>query len=114
MTSKPIPSRKSPGLCSEEERSMRIGSLEVKLFIGHAHSLKEKRRIIRSLKDNIRNTFNASVAEVDSLDKWQAAVLGVAVVGNDSTHLESSLTKVVNYIKSVRNCQLVDYYVEIF
>lgn len=106
--------KRSLANCSEEERSMRIGSLEVKLFIGQAGSLKEKRRIVKSLKDSIRNKFNASVAEVDSLDKWQSAVIGVAVVGNDHTHLESSLTKVVNYIKTVRSCQLVDYHVEMF
>jgi uncharacterized protein YlxP (DUF503 family) len=93
---------------------MRIGSLEVKLFIGEAGSLKGKRRIVKSLKDNIRNRFNASVAEVDNLDKWQSAVIGVAVVGNDDTHLEGMLTKVVNYIRTVRTCQLVDYSVEIY
>ncbi len=105
--------KRSLANCSEEYGAMRIASLEVKLFIGEAGSLKEKRRIIRSLKDGIRNRFNASVAEVDALDKWQSAVIGVAVVGNEYAHLESTLAKVVNYIKTVRSCRLVDYHVEI-
>jgi len=93
---------------------MHIGALEVRLFIGEAGSLKEKRRIVKGLKDSIRGKFNAAVAEVDNLDKWQSAVIGVAVVGNDRTHLESMLARVVNYIKTARNCRLVDYHVEIF
>jgi len=93
---------------------MLVGSAQVRLFIGEAGSLKEKRRIIKSLKDNIHNKFNASVAETDHLDKWQSAVLGVAVVGKEKRHIESVLTGIINYIKVFRSCQLVDYDMEIY
>ena len=93
---------------------MLVGSAQVRLFMGQAGSLKEKRRIIKSLKDNIHNKFNVSVAEVDHLDKWQSTILGVAVAGKEKRHIESVLTGVINYIKLFRSCQLVDYDVEIY
>ena len=93
---------------------MLVGSAKITLFIGEAGSLKEKRRIIKSLKDIIHNKFNASVAEVGGLDKWQRAVVGVSVVGNEKSHVESVLTSIINFIKSFKNCQLVDYSLEIY
>lgn len=93
---------------------MLVGSAQVRLFIGEAGSLKEKRRIIKSLKDNIHNKFNASAAETDHLDKWQSAVLGIAVAGREKRHIESVLTGIINYIKVFRSCQLVDYDMEIY
>ena len=93
---------------------MLVGSVEIKLFIGQAGSLKEKRHILKSLKDNVHNKFNASVAEVDGLDKWQSAVIGVAVVGGEKNHVMSVLTNLIEYIKTFRNVQLVDYYMEIY
>ena len=93
---------------------MTVGTLSVKLMIREARSLKDKRRILRSLKDNLRNRHNVSVAEVDSLDSRQQAVLGFAMVANDAQYVDGALARIVNYIRAFRPVQLVDYEVEIF
>ena len=62
---------------------MVIGTLEVELIVAESHSLKARRRVVRSLKDRIRSRFNVSVADVGDQDLWQRISLGVAVVTND-------------------------------
>jgi hypothetical protein len=77
------------------------------------HSLKEKRRAIKSIKDRVRSKFNVSIAEVDGLDKWQWATLGVACVSNDTRFVNSVLSNVVNFIGGIHLAELVDYEIEI-
>jgi hypothetical protein len=93
---------------------MTTGTLRVTLMIRDALNLKDKRRVLRSLKDNIRNRHNVSVAEVDALSSRQQAVLGVAMVGNDARYIDGGLAKIVDYIRAFRPAQLVDYEVEIY
>ncbi len=73
---------------------MVIASLEVRLRIAGAHSLKEKRRVLRSIKDRFAR-MNLSVSEVADNDKWQAAVLGFALVTNDAAFANSVVDRVV-------------------
>jgi uncharacterized protein len=56
--------------------------IEVRLHFGETHDLKGKRRLVKSLKDGIRQRFGASVAEIDGHDKWQRATLLCALVGD--------------------------------
>ena len=70
---------------------MIVGTLKLRLIVRESHSLKDKRRVIKSLKDRIRGGFNVSIAEVDSLDSLQEAVLGVAVVANEKRHAQEVL-----------------------
>ena len=88
---------------------MVIGALEVNLLIGGSQSLKDKRMVLRSLKDRIRQTFNVSVAEVDDNDQWQTAILGVVTVTNDKAHANEMLSKVVNFIESDGEARLENY-----
>ena len=74
---------------------MIIGALKVRMQILGAHSLKEKRKVLKSVKDRLAH-MGASVAEVDDLDKWQAATLGLAVVSNDAGFVNSMLDKIMN------------------
>lgn len=67
---------------------MHILLITLSLQIPNAHSLKDKRRQIKSLKDRLSNRFNASVAEIDALDKWQQAVMGVCMISNDKSYLD--------------------------
>ena len=78
---------------------MVVGVLQIRLLIRDATSLKDKRRIVRSLRDHIRNEFNVSASEVDALDKWQLAVLGVAVATNDRVFADQVLAKVVDLVR---------------
>ena len=92
---------------------MIVGTLTIELVVGGAYSLKDKRRVIKSLKDRIRNKFNVSVAEVDHQDSWQRASLGVAVVGTDGQFANAALSKVIELVRSTRGASLVDYDLEI-
>ena len=93
---------------------MIVGTAEFRLSLAGARSLKDKRRIISSLKDRIRNKFNVSVAEVRHQDSWQRAGLGVAAVGTDGKFVNAVLSKVVELTRSTRGAILVDYELEIF
>ena len=93
---------------------MVIGALTLKLAIFEATSLKDKRRVISSLKERISNRFNASVAEIGLLDQRQQAELGVAIVANDGRFVESCLDKVVDYVRQDRSASLINYDIEIF
>ena len=62
---------------------MIVGSLSARLYLRESRSLKDKRQVLQSIKDRLRNEFNVSVAEVDALDNRQLIVLGVAMAGKD-------------------------------
>jgi uncharacterized protein len=65
---------------------MIVGTLEVRLLLREARTLKDKRQVVKSIKDRLRNHFNVSVAEVDEQDNRQLAVLGIAMVSNETHH----------------------------
>jgi uncharacterized protein YlxP (DUF503 family) len=91
---------------------MTVGVLELRLVIRQAQSLKDKRRVVRSLKDRLRDRFGVSVAEVELQDDRQQAVLGVAVVGGDESVLGGVLNKVVDFVRLNPDAVLCDYSVE--
>ena len=72
----------------EREHVMVVGTCKITLHIPESHTLKDKRQVLRSLMSRVRQTFEVSIAEVDNLDRWQAATLGVAVVSNDARHAD--------------------------
>ncbi len=92
---------------------MVVGILQLRLMIREAQSLKDKRRIVRSLRDRIRSRLNVSVAEVDSLDSRQQAVLGIALATNDRIFADQVLAKVVTLVRTTPGAELVDYEIEI-
>ncbi len=88
---------------------MVIGALEVNLLIGGAQSLKDKRMVLRSLKDRIRQKFNVAVAEVEDNDKWQLGVLGIVTVSNDRAHANEVLSRVVNFVEEDGEARLENF-----
>ena len=68
-----------------------VGVLTLELRIEHAHSLKEKRHVVKSLKERLRNKFNVSVAEIDDMDLHNSAVLAVAIVSPSRPFAENVL-----------------------
>jgi uncharacterized protein YlxP (DUF503 family) len=80
---------------------MTVGLARITLFVPESHSLKEKRMVLRRVKDRVRSKFNAAVAEVGEQDLWQRAVLGVALVGNERRFVESALDEVVRFVRSL-------------
>ena len=92
---------------------MIIGTCSVELRLWEANSLKEKRHIVKSIIQKLKNQYNVSVAEVDLQDKWKSAVLGIACVTNETVHAHSIISTVVNFIERDTRVELVDYRVEI-
>ena len=77
-------------------------------------SLKGKRKVVKSICGRVENRFNVSVAEIDDLDHWRLATLGVVCVSNDSRHANGILSKVTNFIEVSRgDAELLDYEIKI-
>ena len=92
---------------------MVIGVCTIELYLPTVHSLKEKRSIVKSVVNRVRNEFNVSIAEVDRQDAWQSAIIGVASVSNDTAYTHGQLTKVVAWIENQRlDAELVNYHIE--
>lgn len=85
---------------------------EVQLFLPESASLKDKRGVIKSLKERIHNRFNVSVSEIDHGDLWQRSTLVMAIVSNAAKHADSVLAKTVNFIEQDRRVELLDYSIE--
>ncbi len=93
---------------------MVIGICTVVLEIPASHSLKDKRRVVKSILAKVRNQFNVSIAEVDANESWQSAVLGIACVSNDVPYVHRLLTKIVETIRNSRfDAEVSDYKIEI-
>ncbi|HWR21189.1 MAG TPA: DUF503 domain-containing protein [Verrucomicrobiae bacterium] len=92
---------------------MTVGTCRVELRLAGNDSLKGKRRVVKSLKDRIRGRFNVSVAEVDRLDEWQRATLGIVCVSNSSRLVDETLAKVVNLIEADADAVMLDYEIEL-
>ena len=77
-----------------------VAILSIELHFPAAHSLKEKRHFVRSAKDNLRNRFGASVAEVDHHDVWQRTRLTVACVAREAGEAERLLDEAERWLRS--------------
>lgn len=91
---------------------MIVAIARITLHIPENHSLKGKRKVIRSLVDRVRHRFHAAIAEVDDHDLWQQAQLGLALVSNDAKLLEGSLTKIMQFMEDQHTAQIIDSQVE--
>ena len=92
---------------------MTVGVLQIELSITDAMSLKDKRRVVLSIKDRISHGHNVSVAEVGALDEHRRSILGIAMVANDAKYVEGGLSKLVDLVRSVPHVSLTDYQIEL-
>ena len=92
---------------------MIVGSLRVRLVLGQSRSLKDKRQVVLSIKDRLRQQFNVSAAEVEAQDNRQFAVLGFAMVGNEAFHVRTTFEQIVSALRSHPVAELVDHQMEI-
>lgn len=93
--------------------SIIVGLCTVELFLSDSRSLKDKRRVLLSLKDRLRQKFNLSVAEVEDLDLWQKAVLGLSCVANEGRHLTQVMDQALNLIRSHPAVEIVQSRIEL-
>jgi uncharacterized protein YlxP (DUF503 family) len=88
---------------------MIVGVLTIELVLYASSSLKEKRFVVKSIKDKLKNKFNIAVAEIDYLDKWQRAKIGIVTIGNDYSHVEQSIQKVFDYLDDWNEFEIVNH-----
>jgi len=93
---------------------MPIGLLTLEIHIADARSLKDKRHVVRSLKDRLRAHFNVAVAELDHQDLWQRARVGVVSISGDGKHLEESLAAIAAESERLLGRDLVSHEIEYF
>ena len=92
---------------------MIVGSLRVRLLVRQSRSLKDKRQVVRSIKDRLRNRFNVSVAEVEAQDHRQLIVLGLAMVSSEAKHVHSVLEQIVASLRGHPAAELLDHEMEV-
>jgi uncharacterized protein len=91
-----------------------VGSCRVVLHLPEAHSLKEKRHVIKSIIARVQNQFRVSAAEVEDQDLWQRSVIGIAVVTNDGQHANQVLSNVVKFIEGASpEAEMLDYEIDV-
>ena len=78
------------------------------LHVPESRSLKAKRAAIRPIVDGLRHRFQVSVAEVDHLDQWQRAAIGVAVVSGSVSQIEKVLASVARFVDTADGVELID------
>ncbi len=93
---------------------MIIGSLSLELDVLEAFSLKDKRRVLKSLKDRLKNKFNISVAEIGHKNVWNRALIAVVNVSDETSHVDKQLSEVVNFIEQIHNVSIIKMHREIF
>lgn len=93
---------------------MYVGACRVTLHIPASQSLKDKRQVVRSLLQRLRNEFGVAAAEVEAQERRQLAVLGLASVSGENGHAEEILDKAVRYIEETRpDIEITDVYVDV-
>lgn len=84
-----------------------VALLTIELLIPCSGSLKNKRRVIRSIKDRIAARFNVSVAEIGYLEEWQRAQLGIAMIANDRQYVERCLGAAGRLVEETLDIQML-------
>lgn len=92
---------------------MFIGVLKIELYLSQPQSLKDKRRIIKSLIEKLKNKFNIAVAETGQLDSWNHCEIGLVCVSNEAGHADSMMNSAVNFIEYLGTVELTDVHTEI-
>lgn len=86
---------------------MYVAAMRLELRIRDAHSLKEKRHVIKSLSSYVSNTFNVAVSEVDHQNLWNRATLGVAAVAPQASQLDRILHAVERHMRERTDAELI-------
>ena len=82
---------------------MAVAAMTIELRIEHAHSLKDRRQVVRSLKEKLGHGFNISVAELDEAVTWQSATLGVAAISASRDYLAGQMRQVEMAVNRIAN-----------
>lgn len=86
---------------------MKIFLMHVTLRASWVHSLKEKRMVVKSLVQRLKNKFNVSVSEIDEQDIHQTIVIGIAGIGGTSAQLDSTMENIITFIENNTDAELI-------
>jgi uncharacterized protein YlxP (DUF503 family) len=92
---------------------MIIGTLRIRLLLREARTLKDKRQVLNSIKDRLRQSFNVSVAEIEAQDNRQTIILGFAMVCNEAHPIKKTLGEIVDALKAHPIAEFVDSEMEV-
>ena len=87
---------------------MITGTLRVRLLLREARTLKDKRQVVQSVKDRLRQSFNVSIAEIEAMENPRSVVLGLAMVCNETHPIKQTFGEVVNALKAHPVAEFVD------
>jgi uncharacterized protein YlxP (DUF503 family) len=87
---------------------MIVKTLIIKIRIPWSHSLKEKRREVKSISAKVRNKFNVSIAEVEEQDIHQIIVFGISFVTTDNSQADSIASNVIDYIEEITDGEVIE------
>lgn len=88
---------------------MKIGILQFEMEVPESHSLKDKRRVVKSIKDRLHREHMVSVAEVGTLEIWNLATMGIACVSSDGAYLSGVLATIVDKLNAWPDARLASY-----
>jgi len=91
---------------------MPVGVLTLELELPYAHSLKDKRAVLRKMRDRLRARFNVAVAELDHQDVWQRATLGVVSISNSQPLLDSVFHQVLGEVENILGQDVANHTLE--
>jgi uncharacterized protein YlxP (DUF503 family) len=92
---------------------MIVGTLRVRLLLREARTLKDKRQVLQSVKERLRQSFNVSVAEIEAHDNPRSIVLGMAIVCNETHPIKQVFGEIVNALKAHPIAEFVDSEIEV-
>ncbi len=93
---------------------MIVGVRTIDLHIPGCRSLKEKRFVIKSLRDRLRSKFNISVAEIDHQDLWQRSKIAIAAVNDSGAYIDGLLEKAMEMVDKERRVVIIDVNTEMY
>jgi uncharacterized protein len=88
--------------------NMLIGSCEIELIIYNANSLKEKRHVIKSIIERLKNRFNISICEIGEHDKWQKSIIGLCTLSNSSKLVNETIDKIIDFMDNDSRIEIID------
>jgi uncharacterized protein YlxP (DUF503 family) len=95
---------------------MPVAKLTIELSIAHAQSLKDRRQVVRSLKDKLRHGFNVGVAELDDASLWNRATLGIVAISSSAAYLTGQMREVDDALHRLANtlsAEILDSFVDL-
>jgi uncharacterized protein YlxP (DUF503 family) len=95
---------------------MPVAKLTVELSIPHAQSIKDRRQVVRSIKDKLRHGFNISIAELDDATLWNRATLGLVAISGSSPYLTGQMQELddaLHRLANILGAEILDSFVEI-